>query len=193
MATILVVGERFIHLIFTPYKTMRKISQEKNYVQLIIIGCLVFGYFYWATKIKDFILPSYLMLMAVIFNLAITIVFFYFFFRLIKVSLNLKSLVFTYIYSLFPTLIWFFTNSLFYFFLPPPRTTSFLGNSFSIFFIAFSISLLAWKIILVYLALRFSAKQSFYRLIFALFIFGCFFLPYSLLLYQLKIFRIPFI
>jgi hypothetical protein len=34
----------------------------------------------------------------------------------------LDSFIFTLSYSLFPTLIWFTTNSILYRFLPPPRT-----------------------------------------------------------------------
>lgn len=172
---------------------MRRISQEKSYGQLLVIGCLIYIYFYWATKIKDFLLPSYLMFLAVLINLILVMIFVYLFFRFTKVKIDLKSFFFTYIYSLLPTLIWFFTSSIFYFLLPPPRTTSFLGKSFSIFFIAFSISLLIWKMILVYLSLRFSTKQSFYKIAFFLLIFGCVFLPYSLLLYSWQVFRIPFL
>jgi len=172
---------------------MRQIAQEKDFYQIIIFAGLIFGYFIWATKIKDFLLPSYLMFVLAIVNCTILISFFYLLFKYFDKSLKLNSFIFTLSYSLIPTLIWFFSNSIFYFILPPPRTTSILGKGFSIFFIAFSISLLIWKLILVYLALRFSSKQSFYRIIFFMLLFFCFFLPYSLLLYQFKIFRIPFV
>jgi hypothetical protein len=96
-------------------------------------------------------------------------------------------------YSLFPTLIWFTTNSVLYRFLPPPRTISILGKAFSVLFLSFSISLLVWKLILVYLAIRFSSKLNFYNIVYIILLYLCIFIPYSLLLYHLKIFRIPFI
>jgi hypothetical protein len=80
-----------------------------------------------------------------------------------------------------------------YILFPPPRFPTLLGKGFSIFFIAFSISLLIWKFILFYLALRFSTKLSFFRLIYLIFLYLTWFVPYSFLLYYFKIFRVPFI
>lgn len=96
-------------------------------------------------------------------------------------------------YSLLPTLIWFFSVSILYKFLPPPRTLSLGGQGFSVFFIAFSISLLAWKIILYYLTLRFGLRVSLKKILDISVILVPLMGVYALGMYYLGIFRIPFI
>ncbi len=114
-------------------------------------------------------------------------------FDICKIKKDFMSLVYTYSYSLLPTLIWFTTTSILYLLIPPPRSLSLLGKGFSIFFISFSLTILFWKLMLTYLALRFSLKISFYRIIYFMILYLCWFLPYSLILYNLKIFKVPFI
>lgn len=172
---------------------MRKISSEKDYSQIIIIYLFVFTYFQLANKAKQLFLPSFLSPIIFLFNFSVTILFFYSISKFMKNSANLRAFFFTWSYSLFPTLIWFTTNSLLYRFLPPPRTISLLGKAFSVFFISFSISLLVWKLILVYLAIRFSSKLTFFNIVYTIILYLCLFIPYSLLLYNFQIFRIPFI
>lgn len=172
---------------------MRKISLEDDKNQITIIFFVVFLYFEIANKIRAYTISPILTYGIFLINFSLAILFFYALGRLLKQEVKLKSLIFTFSYSLFPTLIWFITNSLFYFFLPPPRTTSLVGNLFSIFFIAFSLSLLLWKIILFYLSLRFSLKLNFYKIVYSIILFLAWFLPYSLFLYFLRIFRVPFI
>jgi hypothetical protein len=116
-----------------------------------------------------------------------------FFYLLTKKKAAFSSFIFTFSYSLFPTLIWFLSTSLLYVFLPPPRTFSLLGRTFSIFFIAYSLSLLIWKLILEYLAIRFSSKQNFLRIFYMIVLYLIWFLPYSVFLYYFSFFRIPFI
>ncbi len=192
-ASFLIVIQRFLLLIFTPYKTMRKISSEKDHSQIFIILFFVFIYFQLASKAKQLFLPSLLPPVFFLFHFSITILFLYSISRFISKSTKLDSFIFTLSYSLFPTLIWFTTNSVLYRFLPPPRTISILGKAFSVLFLSFSISLLVWKLILVYLAIRFSSKLNFYNIVYIILLYLCIFIPYSLLLYHLKIFRIPFI
>lgn len=184
-ASFLIVASRFVFLIFTPYKTMRKISTEKDYSQILIILFFVLVYFQVANKAKQ---PVFFLI-----HFSLTIIFFYTISHIIKSSTHFRSFVFTLSYSLFPTLIWFTTNSLLYRLLPPPRTTSILGKGFSIFFISFSVSLLVWKLILVYLAIRFSSQMNFFNIVYTILLYLCVFIPYFLLLYNFQIFRIPFI
>ncbi len=193
IASLILVIRNFFLLIFYPYKTMRKISLEKDYWQIVIIFFLVFLYFKFIYYLRQNPYPAAFVFLVFLFNFFLTILFFHLFSLRINKDIKLSSFIFTFAYSLFPTLIWFITNSFLYLLLPPPRTSSILGKSFSVFFIAFSISLLIWKLILVYLSIRFSSKLNFYRIIYLIILYICFFLPYSALLYYFKIFRVPFI
>lgn len=193
LASFIIILQRFIHLIFAPYRTMRKISFEKDYMQLIIIFFFVFLYFQVASKAKQLFLPSILPPFVFIIHFYLTILFFYFISRIYNSTVKIREFIFTLSYTLLPTLLWFTTNSLLYWFLPPPRTISILGKAFSIFFISYSVSLLCWKLILFYLAIRFSSKLGFFKILYMIILYLCLFIPYSLLLYHWKIFRIPFI
>jgi len=196
LISFLIICNRLIGLVLDPYKTMRKISLEKDYWQLSIIIGIIFIYFKFIYYLREKIYPATLVYSLFIFNFLLTVAFFYFLSKIFsknKKEINLLSFIFTFVYSLFPTLIWFLSTSILYIFLPPPRTFSLMGKGFSIFFIAYSLSLLIWKFILVYLAVRFSSKQNFFKIILMIFLYLIWFIPYSILLYQLKFFRIPFI
>ena len=172
---------------------MRKISQENDYWQIALIFFFVFLYFKFIYYLRPNPYPATFIFIIFILNFCLTVLFFYLLNSRVNRNIKLSSFIFTFTYSLFPTLIWFIANSFLYLLIPPPRTLSILGRVFSIFFISFSVSLLIWKIILVYLAIRFSSKLNFYRIIYSIFLYLCLLLPYSVFLYQLKIFRIPFI
>jgi len=196
LSSFLIVINRCAGLIFNPYKTMRRISEEKDVYQPALIIGIIFIYFKFIYYLRDKIYPATIVYILFIFNFVLTVYFFYFLSRLFNKNIKevkLSSFVYTFIYSLLPTLIWFLSTSILYIFLPPPRTFSLMGKGFSIFFIAYSLSLLIWKFILVYLALRFSSKQNFFRIIYMMIFFLVWFIPYSILLYQLRLFRIPFI
>ena len=172
---------------------MRKISQEKDYGQALILFLTIFLYFKFAYFLRDKPHPATLTFLVFTMHFALTVAFFYVLSRLSDSKIKLSSFIFTLSYSLIPTLIWFASSSILYIIVPPPRSFSILGKGFSIFFIAYSISLLAWKMILMYLALRFSTRLGFYRIMYLMVLFLLWFIPYSILLYYLKIFRIPFI
>lgn len=193
LASSIFVIRNFFLLILFPYKTMRKISQEKDYGQSGIVILFVFIYFVVANKIRQFNHSSLLIFLVFLLFFFFTIFFFYLLSLIFNKEEKLKSFFLTFSYSLFPTLIWFITNSIAYYFLPPPRTMSLMGKSFSIFFIAFSLSLLIWKIILLYLSIRFSSRLTFFKIMFLLILYLCIFFPLSVIFYQLKIFRVPFI
>ncbi|PJA55472.1 hypothetical protein CO165_03385 [Candidatus Roizmanbacteria bacterium CG_4_9_14_3_um_filter_33_18] len=196
LASFFVLLKRFILLIISPYKTMRKISYEKDYYQPIIIISLVFIYFKFIYYLRDKIYPATLIYFLFIINVLLTVIFFYLLSKLFsnnKKEITFSSFVFTFSYSLFPTIIWFLSTSILYIFLPPPRTFSILGKGFSIFFVAYSMSLLIWKLIIGYLAMRFSSKQNFFKIIYMIILYLIWFIPYSIFLYQFKLFRIPFI
>lgn len=192
-ASLLIVFRRFIYLIITPYETMRKISLEEDHMQVAIILFLAFIYFWVSHIIRKSSISFILVYLVFLVNFIWTVLFFFFLGIASTKKVAFKNFLFTLTYSLFPTLLWFITNSLFYRLLPPPRTISIAGRIFSIFFISFSLSILIWKIILMYLAIRFSTKQNFYRVIYYLILYLSYLIPFSLISYHFKIFRIPFI
>lgn len=192
-AACFIVFKRFFSLIIAPYKTLRKISFEKDYLQVFVIFTLVFIYFYTANIFRKSAVHPVFIFVIFFFNFFFTVYFFYFLSKRFEKKARFSSFIFTFSYTLFPTLLWFFANSLIYAVLPPPRNFSFLGSFFSILFIGFSISLLFWKIILVYLAVRFSSQMGFFRIMYSVLLYICVFIPYTLLLYFLGIFRVPFL
>lgn len=190
----------FFGLIFFPYKTMRSIVKEKDFLQIIIIFCVVYSYFVIANIIRrhtfhPFIISSSSLVSFAFFIISFILVtvFFYAVGKVTKHPTGYRPLIFSFVYSLFPTLIWFFTTSLLFFLLPPPRTVSFFGQIFSFFFVAFSLTLLSWRIVLLYLSVRFSMKTDFYNTMFYILLFFLWFIPYSYLMYYLRFFRIPLI
>ncbi|MCX7881099.1 MAG: hypothetical protein N2482_01125 [Patescibacteria group bacterium] len=193
---LILVWRNLFLLIFYPYKIVRKISLEGDWYQVCLIFLGVFGYFKFVYFLRDKPYPASLTFLFFLINFFLTVSFFWLFAWLIdnkKTKKDYLSLIHTFSYSLLPTLIWFLTVSIFYLILPPPRTTSIFGISFSVFFLAFSFSLLIWKLILVFLSLRFSLRLGFYRIFYFLIFYLLWFLPYSVFLYHFRIFRVPFI
>lgn len=192
-SSFLIVIRRIILLIFTPYKTMRKISHEKDYSQIVILLGLIFIYFQLSHYYRKENFSGLIVYLIFLFGLFFTAGFFYFMSCVFRQKTNFSSYLFSFTYATVPTLIWFISNFVLYLVLPPPRTMSVMGKGFSIFFTAYSLSLLSWKFILFYLSIRFSSRMPFYRIFYTIFIYLCWFIPYSILLYQVKIFRVPFI
>lgn len=180
---------RSIGLIFTPYATMRKISLESSWGECIWIGVLTVVYFLITNTVRFWI--NGLLGAGGLYSASIL------FLSLLPAAgtfrERLKRMYTTWTYTLLPTLIWFYTTLLFYFLIPPPRTTSFLGKSFSVFYIALSVSLLFWKLILVYLSIRFSLRIHLYRVIYYMLIYLALSIPLWLFLYNIGISRVPFV
>ena len=176
-------------LIFTPYATMRKISIETKRSELLWIVVFTILYFFTTNTVHFWLIG----LGGAVGLYFLSIIFFSLLPAVGTYTERLKRIMSTWSYTLLPTLIWFFSTLLFYFLIPPPRTTSFLGQSFSIFYIAFSGSLLVWKLILVYLSIRFSLRVHLYRVIYYLFLYLVVSIPLWILLYQSGVSRIPFV
>lgn len=195
ITALILVFRHFLFLMIFPYKTLRKISLEKDFFQTAIIFLLIFIYFKLAYFLKDKPYSATFTFFIFCINFFLTTLFFYFLavYCFKRKEASFLSLLPTFAYTLFPTLIWFSIVSFLYIILPPPRKLSFLGISFSIFFLSFSLTLFLWKIILTFLALRFSLRLSFFQIVYAFIFYAVWFIPYSIFLYQLRIFRLPFI
>lgn len=184
IVSLLLVLNRFVGLIITPYQTMRRISIDRDYGQLGIILFLIFLYFYVTSPFRYAVF---------LLNFTLTVLYFYIMGKLSRKDIRFDSALMLFGYTMLPTLIWFATNALLYVVLPPPRTFSLLGASFSIVFIAFSISLLLWKIILLYLAARFTIRQGFYRVMYTIVLYGACVTAVAYVTYGLGWAKVPFI
>lgn len=163
---------------------MRAISMDKDYFQIFVIVFLTFLYFLMRGLGR---FPTFIV------NFALTLGFFYYVGKLFSKKTSFSSLLMTISYSLFPTLIWFSTTALLALLLPPPRTPSLMGKSFSVLYVAFSLALLWWKIMLVYLAVRFSLKLQFYRVSYTLLLYTICLLSLTYIAYVMGYSKVPFI
>jgi hypothetical protein len=194
MATFIIVIRRSLFLAFFPYKTMRKISEDHDMSQVFLIWIFIAFYFLWANTLRQYPYEPFILYLMTVFHFIATIIYFFLATQVFhNYEIQIKPFILTFTYTMIPTLLWFVLNSVLYAVLPPPRTMSILGKAFSIFFISFSVTLLLWKVILVYLAIRFSAKLTFYRILYSIIIYLAMILPYALYLYSLQFFRIPFL
>lgn len=193
-ASFLLVTKRTLFLAFQPYKTMRSISQHTQTTELGIIYLFIAAYFHWAHMVRPFFYPPLFLffLVGVITYLSVV-----FYSRLAAIigskQTDLMPYVNTLSYAFVPTLLWFTGNSFLYVILPPPRTLSANGKLFSIVFVTLSVSMLLWKVMVWYLALRFSTRFKATRVIYLMLLYLCLLMPYMVGMYYLGVFRVPFV
>lgn len=193
LASVIVYLRRSFYLVFTPYKTMRRITLNGDYYQVAVIFLIALAYFLSSRSLRGGLFWGVLSFICFLILFFATVAFFYLFSRPFKTGVTVDSFIFALAYTMVPTLLWFWSNMVLFIILPPPRTMSILGRGFSILFIAYSLSLLVWKLILVYFAIRFSSRLGLYRIIYMLIIYAAVFVPVSVALYYFRIFRVPFI
>lgn len=184
-----------------PYITYRRLAGEKTeWGSTIYILLLSVVYFFFASLVRTGLRNPFLL--TIQFNTLFLggLLGFLFFVlslfllgRLVGSTGSLKSLCILWAYSLLPTLMWFFTTSFLYILLPPPRTVSFLGKLYSVLFFSFSLALFLWKVILYYLTLRFGLRIDLPRIMFVSVAVALEVVGFSLIMYRLAIFRIPFL
>ncbi len=205
METSLIVAlVAFIHnvagLVTRPYETCRKIVDRGKAGELIYVALLLSVYFVFASIVKvasfrPFLLSRQFIVLAAATGITyiLTVALFWTVGKLVGAQGNLKGLAVLWGYSLLGTLSWFLSTSVLYVILPPPRTTSAAGVAFSILFLIFSATLFFWKATIAYLTLRFSLRLNLGKIFIVL---ACT-VPvlglYSYVMYQIGIFKIPFI
>lgn len=185
----------------TPYKTTKKIAEEKRIIQAGLILLVIPLYTLFSTPIKYGFTPGWVYLLWVFvkstlwtystYFLACSAI--YFVGKKFGGKDDFLAVFSLWAFSLIPTYLWFFTTAILYILIPPPRTMSIYGYGLSVLFIAYSLSLLWWKIILYYLTLRQALKLSIQKNAKASFILWPLGGIYSYLTYKLGIFKIPFI
>lgn len=185
----------------SPYVTFRKlVSENIDIRQTLFIPLLVILYFIFVALIRNGLHNPFLLTFQFNKLLATSVISFFvlvFLLHFLGVSLkgkgSIRQVYTLWSFSLIPTLVWFFTTSFLFLLFPPPRTLSIAGKLYSVFYIAFSIAVLSWKVILYYLTLRFALKLDLLRISVISAILTPVLVIYSLAMYRLGIFRIPFI
>ncbi len=184
-----------------PYLTWKHISREKYVLPsllMLIIALLVFSL---RAPLKEGLPDSAYTAIATIFiNLATSITGFllisltiYILARKFQSPTSFLSLASTWIYTYIPTIIWFLATQSTYLLLPPPRSTSPLGILFTVLYLAFSISLLTWKILLLWLTFQITAQLKPSSAIISTSITILFVTLYSYFLFRTHLWGIPFL
>lgn len=194
LATIYLYLRRIVLLTIFPYRTIRRISEENDFGQIVLIFVTITVYFLLANRFREYDYEPFVLVLMTLFHYLATVIFFYLFTQIIASgNTKLQPFLFTFAYALIPTLVWFSINSWLYAIIPPPHTVSILGKAFSIGYIAFSSAILMWKVILMYLAIRFSTKLKFFQIVYVVLLYLVAIIPYSIFLYSLRFFRVPFL
>ena len=184
-----------------PYITYRRLAKEKEVPGHILYIFIAIGlYFGFASLLRTGFRNPYLLSVkftslttAALTGILLPVFVIFFLGKLLGGKSKLKNMFVLWSYTLVPTLFWFFLTSILYLLLPPPRTLSVFGKLFSLVFIAFSLSVLLWKMVLFYLALRFGLKLDLLKIIIISLIITPLVVIYSFTFYKLGILRIPFI
>lgn len=185
----------------SPYTTYRKLADGKtDSRQILFIFLLALCYFAFASAVRVGIRHPYLLtfklnqlILGGVTGFAGMIAYLFIMGRLLGSVSRFTTLCLLWAYTLLPTIMWFFTTSFVYLILPPPRTLSIWGKLFSVVFIAYSLAILLWKLILYYLTLRFGLRIGLAKIGAVSMILAPIICIYSILMYQLRIFRIPFL
>lgn len=187
-------------MVTRPYETYRRIIEHGSMWELGIIAMLLSIYFLTASLVKVplfrfFLLTREFIVLAgaVFLTFLIIVTLFWLAGRVVGSRGAWRRIAIGWGYGLLPTLFWFWMTSLLYVLIPPPRTTSVWGVTFSVLFLLISIALLSWKIILSYLTLRFALKLDLGKII----LICCLVFPvmglYSVGMYKWGVFRVPFL
>ncbi len=193
-------GRTLVGLLTRPYETYRRITKHGRVGELVFIAFIAAFYFVLASLIKvaafrPFILTRQFVVLfagatsgALVATTSIMVAG-----RLLRVRAAFTPLLIAWSYTLIPTVSWFFMTSLLYAILPPPRTTSVLGVTFSLLFLVCSATLLWWKVTLAYLTLRFGLKLDLRKSLMVAVLCAPIIAGWTILMYKTGIFKVPFL
>lgn len=190
ISSFIIFARTLTGLLINPYKTVRTQSISGTFSHGIILCFMSLFYF---TLAKPTISEIVLATVSTLILYTLTIIGFSILPGDGTLYDRLKRYAATWVLSYVPTLIWFYASFYLFLLFPPPRTESMQGVALSVLFLAFSLSLLAWKGILVYLSIRFSSRVQLYRVLYYVFLYLAVSIPVWILLYNLHIFRVPFV
>lgn len=193
-------GRTIIGIMVRPYETYRRIVIYGKPGELIFVAALLGLYFALASIVKvaafrPFLLTQQFTVLfagaasgALVATMSVMVAG-----RLLRVRVPFIQLLIAWSYTLIPTVIWFFAASFLYVLLPPPRTTSALGILFSLLFLAFSATLLWWKVTLSYLTLRFALRLDFGKSVVVAVLCAPILATWAVIMYKTGIFKVPFL
>lgn len=193
-------GLRVLGIMVKPYETYRDIVERSRYGELGVIGIVATLYFVVASIVKTSLFRPFLLTkqwivleVGAIVTFALAVSLFWYVSGFFGRNGNIKGFIVSWGYSLIPTVVWFWMTSLLYVLLPPPRSTQGTGIVFSALYLLISLTLLLWKITLSYLSLRFALRLDLGKILLV----SSLVLPllgiYSVYMYRIGVFRIPFI
>ena len=189
-----------VGIVVRPYETYRRIILKGTSWELLFVGALLSVYFTVNAIVKTpafrpFVLTRHFVKTSV--AVLVTALFVSWLLWIVGKCFGgkgeYKRFLLGWSYTLIPTLCWFFFTSLLYVIIPPPRTTHPTGGALSLVFLTISAVLFFWKIILSYLSLRFGLKLDLVRILGILLICAPVIGIYSIGMYRLGIFRVPFL
>jgi hypothetical protein len=193
-------SQNMVGIVFRPYETYRRIIRQGTVWELPFLAVLLAVYFATASLVKTaafrpFLLTRQFILLGSATGLTyiLTVTLFYQLAKKVGGQGTFGQVAMGWAYTLIPTLMWFLVTSLLYVIIPPPRTTSMAGITYSVLFLVFSTVLLFWKMMLGYLVLRFGMRLNLSKILIVLVIGLPILAFYSVAMYKLGIFRIPFI
>lgn len=193
-------SRNFIGILTRPYETYRRIVDRGTVWEIVYITTFLGIYFALSSLVKTasfrpFLLTKQFLILALGAGVgsAITVLTFWCMGFILRGEGKLGKLALAWAYTLLPTGFWFFVTSLLYVILPPPRTTSVAGVTFSILFLVFSATLFWWKITLVYLTLRFGMKLDLPKILAVVILSAPILGSWSYTMYALGIFKVPFL
>lgn len=183
-----------------PYETYRRIVDKGTSWELVYIALFLSLYFSFASLVKTSSLHPFLLTRKFVW-LSVTCGIGYIasvfglwaLGKMVRGKGTFSGFALAWAYTLVPTVFWFWMTSLLYVVLPPPRSNSWLGISFSIVYLVLSTTLLLWKCILAYLSLRFGMKLDLQRILIIATLALPLGLVYGGLMYYFKVFRVPFL
>ncbi|MBI4065067.1 YIP1 family protein [Candidatus Gottesmanbacteria bacterium] len=193
-------GRNLVGIITKPYETYRRIVDRGNLFELVYIVFLLLCYFAIASIVKTaafrpFLLTKHFLILfgasSLTYTISVTLL--WQIGKTVGGKGSLRRLMVSWGYTLVPTVMWFMMTSILYIILPPPRTTSVAGIVFSVLFLVFSTTLLFWKITLAYLTLRFGLRLDLLKIFIVTAIVGPLLALYSIWMYRMGIFKVPFL
>ena len=190
-----------VGVVQTPYETYRRLAKGEHLLQVLPLLLVCVGYFGWSSLVHHGITAHPYLLTFSFGKLVLGFVVTY---SLVIISLvwvsrviggvgGFREIFLPWTYSLAPTILWFLGTSIMTLVFPPPRTLSLPGQILSFLFLSFSLFLFFWKAILYYLTLRFGMKLSMGKILIASLVLFPLGALYAVAMYQMGIFRIPFI
>lgn len=193
-------GRTTIGLITRPYETYRSIVHHGVLWEMVWVWAVISLYFAIATIVRTpifrpFFLTKHFLsvLIAAIIGYLLISCSLWVIGRFLNGKGSFREMLLAWGYTLVPSVLWFLATSLLYVLIPPPRTTSLAGISFSILYLVFSATLFFWKVTLAYLSLRFGMRLDLAKIT----VVTAVTLPiiglYSYAMYSLGIFKVPFV